>query len=194
MNAIIFDTETTGKPLDYQAKMSDLNNWPRITQLAWQKVDIETGEVLNEYQSLIKPDGWAIPKEKFFIDNNMSTERCEADGIGIHKVLSLLISDINDSSFIVAHNMNFDLNVCGAEMIRLKLKSDKILRKICTMELSTQYCKLKGGKNGFKWPKLTELHKKLFKSDFDGAHDALFDVRACTKCFLQLVKLNIIKL
>ena len=41
-------------------------------------------------------------------------------------------------------------------------------------------------KYGFKWPKLSQLHKKLFGSDFDEAHDAEADVAACARCFFAL--------
>lgn len=193
MIGIVFDTETTGKPLNYKASMKDVNNWPRITQLAWQKINIQTGEVLNEYQSLIKPDGWVIPKEQFFIDNNMSTERCEQDGLPALYVLELLCEDINTADIFAAHNIAFDLNVCGAELIRANLKA-KSLQKICTMEATTELCKLPGQYGKYKWPKLIELHNHLFGCDFVGAHDALDDVRATAACLVELVKRNIIKL
>ena len=34
-NFIIFDVETTGLPIKRNAPISDLNNWPRIVQLAF---------------------------------------------------------------------------------------------------------------------------------------------------------------
>jgi len=30
---LIFDTETTGLPRNYNAPLSDLDNWPRIVQI-----------------------------------------------------------------------------------------------------------------------------------------------------------------
>jgi hypothetical protein len=32
---LFFDTETTGLPKNYKAPVTDLNNWPRLVQLAW---------------------------------------------------------------------------------------------------------------------------------------------------------------
>ncbi len=194
MNATIFDSETTGKPINYKGLMSDVDNWPRVSQLAWQKINVETGDVLNEKEFIIFPDGWTIPTEKFFIDNNMSTERCLAEGKPIAEVLNLFIDDLNDSQVLVAHNMAFDLNVVGAEMIRLQVKADHVLKKVCTMEFATDYCQLPGQYGKYKWPKLLELHQKLFKEDFTGAHDALFDVKACSKCFIEMVRIGIIDL
>lgn len=46
----------------------------------------------------------------------------------------------------------------------------------------------------FKWPKLIELHRKLFGTGFDDAHDALADVKACGKCFFEMKRRGIIKL
>ena len=43
---LIFDTETTGLPRDYNAALTDLDNWPRMVQIAWQLHD-KTGKLLN---------------------------------------------------------------------------------------------------------------------------------------------------
>ena len=32
---LFFDTETTGLPRNWSAPVSDLNNWPRLVQIAW---------------------------------------------------------------------------------------------------------------------------------------------------------------
>lgn len=61
---------------------------------------------------------------------------------------------------------------------------------MCTMSLTTDLCKIphpKGWKS-YKWPKLIELHQFLFKEGFDGAHDALADIEATKRCFLELHK------
>jgi len=36
---LIFDTETTGLPRDWNAPLTDANNWPRCVQIAWQLHD-----------------------------------------------------------------------------------------------------------------------------------------------------------
>lgn len=65
-------------------------------------------------------------------------------------------------------------------------------KKICTMEQSTNYCKL-DGPYGFKWPKLSELYSKLFNSSFEESHNAEVDINATAKCFWELKKLGVIK-
>jgi DNA polymerase-3 subunit epsilon len=192
INFLFFDTETNGKPKNFKAPVTDVNNWPRITQFGWQLYDSEQN-LINEGSYLVKPDGWEIPKEKFFLDNNMSTERCEKFGKPIDEVLEIFISDISKTDYLIAHNMNFDINVLGAELIRANKQIPKDVTKICTMSESTNYCKLPGP-YGYKWPTLAELHNKLFSTGFDGAHDALDDVKACAKSFFELKKLNVINL
>src|SRR5688572_32849890 len=133
MHILFFDTETNGKPKRYNASMADVDNWPRITQLAWQIASSENQFLLEDRRELIRPDGWTIPKEEFFIKNNMSTERCEEYGTPIANVMDLMVHHITtyQVDMIVAHNMEFDLNVVGAEMIRLKVKPGRELKKIC---------------------------------------------------------------
>lgn len=190
---IVFDTETAGKPKDYKAPMRELDNWPRVSQLAWAVYNTG-GVMISQRSHLIKPDGWVIPTEKFFTDNNMSTERCEREGLPMLDILSSLLTDIQFCEYLVAHNLQFDYNVLGAEMLRYGVKSGKRLKLICTMAESTDYCKLPGTKYGFKWPSLAELHNKLFACNFDGAHDAMADVLACGKCFFELKEKGIITL
>lgn len=193
---VIYDCESNGKAKDFKAKMSDLENWPRITQLAWSVYDADM-QLKFERNFLILPDGWTIPKEKFFIDNGMSTERNMAFGVPVLNVLTDFINDIQGCEYMVAHNFAFDYNVMGAEMIRGGVRSEKKLKGICTMERTINFCQLPSASKwskDFKWPKLEELHIKLFGCNFTGAHDAMDDVRATSKCFFECVKRGIIQL
>jgi DNA polymerase III epsilon subunit-like protein len=183
---IFFDTETNGLPGNWNAPVTDTNNWPRVTQLAWQVYDAD-GNLIKERCDLIKPDGWTIPKEDFFLENNMSTERCEKEGVELSGILQEFIDDVNGADYLVAHNMAFDEKIVGCEMVRLSTSFDKEPRKLCTMKESTSYCKMMPMRYGkYKWPTLLELHKKLFDEGFDGAHDALADVKACARSFFEL--------
>jgi DNA polymerase-3 subunit epsilon len=59
------------------------------------------------------------------------------------------------------------------------------------MDRATNFCALPGP-YGYKWPKLTELHQKLFNCSFDGAHDALADITATARCFWEMRKRGLI--
>jgi DNA polymerase-3 subunit epsilon len=195
MNFLVFDSETTGLPKRFNAPMDDVDNWPRMTQLAFQLIDHE-GNELYQYQSLIKPDGWEVPKEKFFIENNMSTERCMDEGVPVFTALRELQEALKQAQYKVAHNIAFDRNIVGAEIIRanISLPLFKYKPEICTMKSTTNHVKIKTHAGGNKWPKLIELHEHLFGYVFDGAHDALADVRATSACLIKSIDLGYIKL
>ena len=52
---LVFDTETTGLPLNYKAPLTDFNNWPRMVQLAWQIHDIK-GDLIEVKNYIVKPN------------------------------------------------------------------------------------------------------------------------------------------
>lgn len=194
MNFLVFDTETTGLPLRFRSAWNDLPNWPRITQLGFLVVN-DKGEKLDSFNSLIKPDGWQIPKEKFFIENNMSTERCEAEGIPIYSALRKMQDALKKVDYKVAHNINFDNPIVGSEMIRAGITHQLFQYKkgICTMMSTVDFVKIKSHAGGNKWPKLVELHRELFGMEFSGAHDAMADVEATARCLIECINRGIIK-
>ena len=51
---MVFDTETTGLPANFNAPISDTDNWPRIVQLAWQIHD-DMGELILHKDYIIYP-------------------------------------------------------------------------------------------------------------------------------------------
>ena len=192
---LVFDTETTGLPKKWASSWYNVDNWPRMTQLGAMLIDSK-GEVLDEYQTLIKPDNWEVPKESFFIENNMSTERCMAEGIPVYEALRQFQEYLKVADRKVAHNINFDNNIVGPELIRAKISHQlfKYKKGICTMRSTTNFVKIKSHAGGNKWPKLKELHFQLFDEDFEGAHDAMADVRATARCLIECINRDIIML
>lgn len=187
---LFFDTETTGTPRNYKAPVSDLNNWPRLVQIAWILFD-EKGNELTKAAYLIKPSGFKIPADASNI-HGITTEQAQQHGVELLKVLQLFNEQVNLSHCLVAHNINFDKNIIGAEFLRNKMTNPVPAKKLlCTMESSVDYCALKGP-YGYKWPKLAELHHKLFKNGFDGAHSAMGDIEATSKCFWEMRKRGLI--
>lgn len=181
---LFFDTETTGLPKNYQAPVTDLRNWPRLVQLAWLLTD-EKGCEVKSTEHLIKPQGFRIPADALRI-HGITEEKALLEGVALESALDSIATDIAGSSTLVAHNMAFDEKILGAEFLRMARPNclEKKTRK-CTMALSTEFCKIPGPR-GFKWPRLEELHAKLFGEGVVGAHSALVDVRACARCYFEL--------
>lgn len=51
---LFFDTETTGLPRDWNAPVTDLNNWPRMVQIGWILCDNE-GNRIESDSCIIQP-------------------------------------------------------------------------------------------------------------------------------------------
>ncbi len=188
---LFFDTETTGLPKKWQAPVTDIDNWPRLVQIAWVLSDAD-GKELAKHESIIKPEGFLIPTESSKV-HGITTEIAEAEGIDLETSLDQFVWALKESEILIAHNIKFDEKIVGAEFIR-KAFNHNILNmdKICTMQTATDYCQLPG-RYGYKWPKLSELHQKLFDKDFDNAHNALADVEAMVRCFFEMKNRGIIK-
>lgn len=190
MTYLIFDTETTGIPRNRNAPLEMVENWPRVVQIAWQVYD-EAETLINSREAIIRPDGFIIPPDAARV-HGITQERALEVGIPLFDILPAFVEEVGRADVLVAHNMNFDASVMGAEFVRGALETEMFSkRRICTMEASTEYCQLPG-RYGFKWPTLAELYYKLFRSTFQGEHDAAADVRACARCFFELKHLNII--
>jgi DNA polymerase III subunit epsilon len=187
---LFFDTETTGLPKNWKAPITDLNNWPRLVQLAYLYYDI-SGNFISGGDFIIKPVGFTIPSDASRI-HGISTEKAIEKGRVLLTVLQEFQDLINKSEYLVAHNISFDEKIVGAEFLRNSMP-DCIAtkRKICTMQGTTNFCKI-DGPYGYKWPKLSELYNKLFREDFEEAHNAAVDIHATAKCFWELKKLGII--
>ena len=71
------------------------------------------------------------------------------------------------SGTLVAHNIEFDRNVIGAEMCRLGYPRPEVSALLFdrpgvrTMRETTDFCRIPGRRGRYKWPTLDELHLKL---------------------------------
>lgn len=191
MKILFFDTETNGLPKDWKASYTEVDNWPRVIQLAWivvsitPELQVQTGPT-NVH--LVKPDGW-LPGE-FAEQHGLTLDRLEREGKPIAEVIELFQSDLVQCQAIGAHNLQFDHRITWAEVIRLGKEPNSGMIKLCTMMKSTGVCKIPG-KRGFKWPTLAELHQFLFNKGFDGAHDAASDIEATVNCFGRLLHMGV---
>ena len=189
---LIYDTETTGLPKNFSAPVSDSENWPRLVQIAWQ-LHNRLGELVEVKNFIIRPEGFTIPFNAQKI-HGISTQKATDQGVDLTYVLKEFNNAINQSEFIVGHNIIFDVNIVSAEFYRNNILSNLLkIKTIDTKIEGTNYCAIPGGRNGkFKWPTLTELYFKLFNQDFDFAHNASADVEATSRCFLELIRIKVI--
>ncbi|NQX84591.1 MAG: DNA polymerase III subunit alpha [Flavobacteriaceae bacterium] len=186
---LIFDTETTGLPKRWNAPITDIENWPRAIQIAWQLHD-DMGKCIEHQDYLIQPDGFNIPYDAEKI-HGISTELAQEQGLPLIEVLDKFNDALSKAKFVVGQNVSFDLNVMGCEFFRKDVTS--ILQELPVLDTCTEYtarlCRLPGGRGGkFKLPTLTELHEFLFNVPFAEAHNATADVEATTRCFLELIR------
>jgi len=199
--ALVFDTETTGKPLDYKAPITAVDNWPHVVQLGMAMVH-PNGDV-EEWCRLIKPPNgvaYPIPSEATAI-HGITDQMCVEQGVSLHVALELFCFWATGAKAIVAHNLDFDRPVLGCEMHRTKIKPVFPLDKegkearpmnVCTMKATMELVGIPLGwyikDQPYKWPNLQQLHTKLFDVGFEGAHDAMEDVRATVRCYQELIK------
>ena len=111
---------------------------------------------------------------------------------------------------IVAHNMEFDIEIILAEIERNRTEIlsrapqcftlfqpvyERVsnIERYCTMRKGTNICniaipsKTEGKPPRKKWPKLSELHSHLFNGEqAKGLHNSFIDVMICLKCYLKM--------
>ena len=181
---LFFDTETTGLPKSWKAPITDLGNWPHIVQIAWALFD-DQGTQIAFCDHIIRPQGFTIPESATAI-HGISNEKALKNGRPVAEVLKEFSGAVREAACLVAHNLDFDEKMVRVELLRQGMPEElSAMRKICTMKGSTEYCKIPGP-YGNKWPKLSELHIRLFETDFEDQHNAASDVLCCAKCFFEL--------
>lgn len=184
---LIFDTETSDLPRDWRRPASDVDNWPRLVQVAWVVCDLKL-RAKCKYVTLIRPDGWEIAPGAARV-HGISTQRALKGGVPVADVLPAFDAELQASSLVVAHNLQFDEAVMSAEFIRAGLPHHfGDVNGFCTMRSTTELCELAPKIHGeYKWPKLSELHELCTGRPHNGAHDAMGDVEAVMRC-LQVLR------
>jgi DNA polymerase III epsilon subunit-like protein len=190
---LMFDTETSGLAKNFKASVTDIDNWPRIVQLAYLLYD-EDEKLLYGYNDLVKPEGFIIPEEATKI-HGISQEKAEKEGLELKTVLKKFIATARYAELMIAHNIDFDMKVILCEVVRVfgEDKCNEVSAEIfakeriaCTMHKGVSVCQIKNSWGGFKWPKVAELYEKLFNKPFEGAHNAACDVQATAESYFEM--------
>jgi DNA polymerase-3 subunit epsilon len=176
MIVLFFDTETTGFP--------NPKNPPEIVQIGAILQDTETMRILGEVNLIVKAEG-PIPQVCADI-HGITDELSARHGVRSDVADNMFALLAAQADLVVAHNIKFDLAIING---RWRISGPILATKeqYCTMLKSTDIVGLAGSHaGGNKWPKMTEAYKHFFGEVFDGAHDAMADVRACRDVFHKL--------
>lgn len=198
--ALFFDTETTGLPLF--SEPSEHPDQPHIVQLAACLVDLDTRTTLASLDVIIRPHGWEIPAEVSAI-HGITTEMAMDLGVPEAQAVDMFLA-LWGNRHRIAHNESFDARILRIAIKRhLDTRNEDHLVQLsdewkagqaeCTARMTTPICclpptakMLAARRNNHKTPKLTEAYRYFFGHDFENAHSALADVRACMDVYFAV--------
>ena len=205
MKFLIFDTETTGLPKT--KLLQELELWPHIVQLSYLVFDTDLNNIIIQKDWIIKISNDIIIDEEVSKIHGITNEISSKKGIDLKKCFRQFLNDIEKVDMVIGHNINFDINIVKVELLRIigsmrisqkiKMNYKKYLYSItnyknyyCTMQESIELCSIEKtttfGKKYLKYPKLSELHEKLFNCTPNHLHNSYNDVLITLRCFIKL--------
>jgi DNA polymerase III epsilon subunit-like protein len=196
MKVLVFDTETTGLPIDQNASLTDSAKWPFIIQLSFMVFDTETKEILEYSDSIIQLDASVDISPGSIAIHQITAQRSQSEGIPIKQALAHLADQMSEVELIIGHNILFDKRMLMVEQHRNQMKNclyknGTVIPNYCTMKRTTALCNLPAvnkttGEAYNKYPTLAELHNHLFGMKPRGTHNAIADVMICLRCYVML--------
>jgi DNA polymerase-3 subunit epsilon len=174
---LAFDTETTGL-IDSRLKRAGFQ--PHVIQFAAALIDLERGEVVDQYHTYIKPPNPEVLDTDAVKKSSKITWDMLAPYQAFDGYAKLIREMIEAAPMVAAHNLVFDMGMIDVEMKRV---GTGVMwpKQICTLDSTIHV-------TGYRLS-LTELHKILFDGqEFAEAHDARADVAALTRCLIEMHK------
>ena len=207
MRFLVFDTETTGLPQSKFISPSTLHRWPYIVQFSYVIYDSSLNNIVESKDYVIKvPESILISEESTKI-HGITNEISGKIGIPINEALNEFFYYLRSVDRIIGHNIEFDLNMVKVELLRIINKDSLTSEQLklykydlhyltnyknisCTLKDSIQFCNIqlldKNGKPYLKYPKLIELHEKLFDKSPSNLHNSFNDILVTLRCFMKL--------
>jgi DNA polymerase-3 subunit alpha len=177
--SIIIDIETTGLPirgLEADEYNIDSFDTSRIVQISFMICD-DTLCTIDQQTFIVKPNDFYIRKSEY---HKITNEIGIKNGYNIDIILKILSNYLKHVSHIIAHNIEFDIQIIRSECYRYKLhdilNEIDIKYKKCTMEKTKNIVKSKNRGNRIKKPNLGELYSYATGQPILEQHDAKYDV------------------
>lgn len=193
MPHIVFDLETTGLPIMknrneyYHYNMLEKYEGSRIVQIAYKFIDNDYN-VLSEKDFLVK-DVDLGDSEQY---HKIRKEDLEKFGKNFNEFMNEIVEDFTNASSLIAHNINFDLNVLSSELFRRGI-SQQHIQTIRSKILICSMIRLKNVINvqnsyGIKYPSMTDLYKFAFGPEafITNAHNAIGDTDALIRALKKI--------
>ena len=208
MRVLVFDTETTGLPKTKIINPDTLNLWPHVVQFSFVVYDTSINDIIKSCDSIVKLDKDVIIPEETTKIHGITNKISRIKGIKFETILDEFFYSLRNVDILVGHNISFDINMVKVEILRLiysnEIENDKTKYKYalyfltnfknicctCSLKDSVDLCNIttfdKKGNPYLKYPKLIELHEKLFQSVPNNLHNSFNDILVTLRCFMKL--------
>lgn len=212
MRILVFDTETSGLPKAKLISEHTLNLWPHILQFSYIIYDTELNDIIEINDNIVKVSKDVFIPEDSIKVHGITNEYSNENGIPLDDIFDFFFYHLLNIDLLVGHNISFDINMVRAELCRMiyqnmskkDIKSGSKLdlckynlnllinykNICCTLQDSIELCKIeaidKYGTPYFKYPKLAELHQKLFETVPNNLHNSLNDILITLRCYMKM--------
>ena len=196
MKILVFDTETTGLPEGYNTSILETEKWPYIIQLGYIYYDLDSDNIIEYYDNLIKIPEHIIITEGSIKIHGITRDKLYNCGVSIRDALNKFNICLQNCDVVVAHNISFDKRLIMVESIRNKMsqfftRNQVKKQEYCTMKNSVEICKIikinSQNNTYYKYPKLIELYQHLFDSEPNNLHNAFVDILLCLRCYCKII-------
>jgi len=214
MLILVFDTETTGLPNSKIISPDTLSLWPHIVQFSYVIYDTSACDIVKTVDKIVKVKEDVIITDESTQFHGITNQISKKKGKPIEGIFQEFFNDLKNIDMLVGHNISFDINIVKVELLRIIYSADSssiseedlkdfkhhlhLLTNFqnicCTLQETIELCDIKAvnksGKTYLKFPKLSELHEKLFETTPNNLHNSFTDILVTLRCFMKL-KYNI---
>ena len=200
--ALIFDFETTGLPqcksFGVYPSYKEVEKYSncRAIELCVMFCDENLNEI-DSFHYIFKRKGFSIKKSSI---HHITDKISDTKGVNIEIIVPILKELLSQCNVLIAHNIDFDLNVLKSELFRLG--ETAIITELNQKE---HFCSMKNTKSmiglrnnyGLKNPKMEELYLYATNKKMKNKHcakDDVFQLHEACKILYDKNKIKIIKI